>query len=227
MLGDTESETPRRLVRLGVGAVVLVALLLAARQLRSELGIEWSAESIQAAVRQLGPLAPLGFLVMVLGRQLLALPSVIVLTSAGLLFGATLGAVLGGLGLGLNAIVLFFTARFMGRDWVLPRLEARYPDFEARATAAGPMLIAILTAHPMGLLTPFYFAAGVTRMSLPIFGLAVFPAALFRAALYAFLGANLLDPGSARFWMATGVLVAAAVIPLAHPGFRARLLGRQ
>lgn len=226
MTQGAKDKPQRTRMRLVVGAVVIVALVLVARHLRTRYGIEWSAESIQAAVRQLGPLAPIGFLMMVLVRQLLALPSVIVLTSAGLLFGAVLGAILGGVGLGLNALVLFFAARFMGRDWVLPRLEARYPDFETRANAAGPMLIAVLTAHPMGLLTPFYFAAGVTRMSLPVFALAVFPAALFRAALYAFLGANLLEPGSPRFWVATGVLVVAAVLPLAHPGFRARLLGR-
>jgi len=222
----TASSPARRLLRPAIGLVVLGVLVVAAQQMRSELGIEWSAESIQSAVRRLGPLAPIGFVVMVMVRQLLALPSVIVMTSAGLLFGAPLGALVAGAGIGLNALVLYGMARFMGRDWVLPRLEARYPDFESRTNAAGPFFVAAMTAHPMGLLTPFHFAAGITRMSLPVFALAVFPAALFRAACYAFLGANLLEPGSPRFWLATGVLIAVGVLPLAHPGFRARLLGR-
>jgi len=226
-LSENLADAPRRrLVRPVIGIVAIVVLLLVAQWLRNDLGIEWSTESIQAAVRRLGPLAPLGFIVMVVGRQLLALPSVIVLTTAGLLFGAVPGTLIGGIGIGLNAMVLFATARYMGRDWLLPRLEARYPDFEARATAVGPMLIAVMTGHPMGILTPFYLVAGVTRMSPLVFALAVFPAALFRAACYAFLGANLLEPGSPRFWIATAVLLVAALLPLAHPGFRARLLGR-
>jgi len=216
----------RQLVRPLVGLFVAAALFAGAHLLRSELGMEWSAESIQGTVRGLGVLAPIGFLALVSIRQAMALPSVLVLTSAGLLFGAGLGTLLGGVGMTLNALVLFGGARFMGRDWVLPRLEARYPDFEERARTTGPLFIALMTGHPMGVLTPFHFAAGVTRMSIAIFLLAVLPATLFRAGCYSLLGANLLEPGSPRFWIASGVLVLAALLPLAHPGLRARILRR-
>ena len=216
----------RRWIRPAVGLVVILVLFAVSQRLRTGLGVEWSSESIQSTVKSLGILAPIGFLVLVMLRQFMALPSVVVLTSAGLLFGALLGTFLGGLGITLNALVLFGSARFMGRDWVLPRLEARYPDFEERARTTGPLLIALMTAHPMGVLTPFHFMAGVTRMSLWIFLIAVLPAAIFRAGCYAFLGAYLLDPGSPKFWMATGVLLAAALLPLAHPGLRARILRR-
>ena len=73
--------------------------------------MEWSAESIQATVKRLGVLAPLGFLALVTLRQFMALPSVLVLTSAGLLFGAggAAGTLIGGLGMTLNALFLFTT----------------------------------------------------------------------------------------------------------------------
>lgn len=216
----------RRLVRPAIGLVGVGALLALSQWLRVGLGLEWSSESIQGTVRQLGVMAPIGFLALVMLRQFMALPSVLVLTSAGLLFGATFGTLLGGLGMTLNAMLLFAVARLLGRDWVLPRLETRYPDFEERARRTGPLVVAAMTAHPMGILTPFHLAAGVTRMSPPIFLLAVLPAAVFRAACYALLGANLLEPGSPRFWLATGVLLLAAVLPLAHPGLRARILRR-
>ena len=216
----------RRLIRPAVGLVVLALLVVITRQVRMELGIEWSAESIQSTVKRLGVLAPLGFLALVMLRQFMALPSMLVLTSAGLLFGAPLGSVLGGIGITLNALVLFVTARVMGREWVLPRLHARYPDFEDRATSTGPFFIAFMTGHPMGVLTPFHFAAGVTRISFAVFIMAVLPSATFRAACYAFLGANILQPGSPRFWVATGVLLVVSLLPLAHPRLRARILRR-
>lgn len=202
----------------------VVAALGAAQLLRSRLGIEWSAESIQQTVRGFGLWAEVGFVVLVVFRQLLALPSVLVLTSAGLLFGAGPGMLLGGLGMALNACLLFATARLMGRDWVLQRIHARWPDFEARAQAAGPPFIALMTGHPMGLQTPFHFAAGITGISWGAFLAVVPPAALFRAACYSLLGAYLLDPGSAGFWLATGLLAAVALLPLAHPRVRQRLL---
>lgn len=214
----------RRLWLRSAGIVAAVGLVLGGTQLlRRSLGIEWSAESIQSTVAGFGIWAPVVFVALVCVRQLMALPSVLVLTSAGLLFGAGLGTLLGGVGIALNACVLYGIARFMGRDWVLPRIHARWPQFEIRARTAGPPFLAITTAHPWGVLTPFYFAAGVTGITAPMFLLSVGPAALVRAGLYSYLGANLMDVTGPDFWIATTLLVLAGVVPFAHPGLRRRL----
>lgn len=207
-----------------LGLTGIAVALWVAQLLRRQLGIEWSVESIQAAARSLGVWAWLGFVLLAVFRQLLALPSVLVLTAAGLLFGAGLGTLLGGIGMALNACALFATARWMGRDWVLPRIHQRWPGFEARAQSAGPPFIALMTGHPMGVLTPFQLAAGVTGISWPAFLAAVLPTAPIRAACYSLLGAHLLDPGSLGFWLATALLAAVALLPLAHPRVRQRLL---
>ena len=225
---DTEAKKSRSIrKRLIFGLVALVILVLVAQELRQHFHIEWSAESIQTTVDRAGWLAPAGFMLLTIFRQLLALPSVMILTSAGLLFGTVLGTLIGGIGIGLNALLLFSLARYMGRDWILPKLRDRYPDFEERTHRVGPFVVAVMTAHPMGVLTPTYLAAGVTRMRPLIFIAADFPAALFRAACYAFLGANLLNPESPRFWIAMTVLAIVSILPLAHPGFRRRLFNRR
>ncbi|MDP6980682.1 MAG: VTT domain-containing protein [Myxococcota bacterium] len=221
-------EAPRsswqKLGKTVVTLALVAGVLFGAQLLRERLGIELTAESIQQTVQELGLLAPIGYVLLTMFRQVLAMPSILVLTSAGLLFGAPMGTLLGGIGITLNAFTLYTIARVAGRDWVLPRLHERYPDFEARSRTAGPWVIALMTGHPMGVLTPFHFTAGVTGITVPAFFVAVFPAAIFRAACYAYLGANLLDSGSSGLWIASAVLVAAAVLPLAHPGLRARLL---
>lgn len=212
-----------RLVRAGVTLVVVGAGLAAAQALRQALGIEWSAESIQSTVAGYGVWAPVAFVALTSVRQVLVLPSLLILTSAGLLFGAGLGTLFGGLGIALNACVLYATARFMGRAWVLARIRAHWPQFETHARTIGPPFLAIDTAHPWGVLTPVYFAAGVSGIGALVFVLSVGPAALVRAAFYSFLGAQLLDVGSPDFWLATSLLVLAGVAPLAHPGLRRRL----
>lgn len=218
-------DRPRRLGRT-LAAITAIALFFAvSRWLREQLGLEMSSESIQAVVSRFGLWAPLGFLAIVAVRQALALPSVLVLASAGLLFGATFGALIGGVGITLNALIVFTIARRMGAEQVRARLHARFPNFEDRARAAGPLLIALATGHPMGPQTAFHFGAGVTPISTFTFGMAVLPAALFRAACYAYLGANILEPGSPRFWLASLALIVLSVAPLAHPGLRARLFG--
>ena len=221
---DLDRANRRALLGRLLMLLVVCAFLVGAHFLRKQTGIEWSAASIQEAVRNFGPYVPIGFVLLVMFRQVMLLSSGLLLTSAGLLFGAPMGTLLGAVGVTLNAFTLFTCARLLGRDWVEPRIRARYPQFEQHARTAGPWVIALMTGHPMGILTPFHFAAGVTRITWLRFLLAVGPAAIVRAACFSFLGANLLDPGSPQLWIASGILVALAFLPLAHPGLRARLL---
>ena len=224
---ESRSEDRRRQVGQTLAAIVALGLFfVAAKEARDWLGIELSVESIRQAVQKLGWWAPAGFLAMMSVRQFLALPSVLVLGAAGLLFGAGMGALIGGVGITLNALVMFTLARNMGADQVRKRLHARFPNFEDRARKAGPPIIALATGHPMGPQTAFHFGAGVTPISTWVFVAVVLPAALFRAACYAYLGANILEPTSPRFWLASGALFLLSVAPLAHPGLRARLFGR-
>ncbi len=223
---DVASIQWRRLRKQLLALLIVGGIIAAAQVVRRQAGIEWSTDSIRQAVGGFGLLAPVGYILLVVFRQAMALPSVVVLTSAGLLFGMPLGTLLGGLGITLNGLALFVAARLLGRDWVLPRIHSRFPDFEQRATTAGPLLIAFMTGHPMGIITPFHLAAGITGISWTSFLLAVGPASLFRAGCYSFLGANLLEPGSPGLWIASGVLVVAALAPLAHAGLRARILKR-
>ncbi len=219
-------DRPGRLGRTLAAMVVLGLFFLATRWLRDQLGLEMSAESIQATVRRFGVWAPLGYLGLVSVRQFLALPSVLVLGSAGLLFGTELGALIGGVGMTINAFVMFGIARHMGADWVRKRLHQRFPNFEDRARTAGPFVIALATGHPMGPQTAFHFGAGVTPIRAFVFGLVVLPAALFRATCYAYLGAHILEPTSPKFWLTSLLLIVLSVAPLAHRGLRERLFGR-
>jgi uncharacterized membrane protein YdjX (TVP38/TMEM64 family) len=204
----------------------LALLLHAGQEFRASAGIDWSPESLREYVRALGPIAPVAFLGMVTFRSLLALPSAVVLTAGGLVFGAWLGALLGALGLVASALWCFAAARLMGRDWVQSRIPERLRPLEDRAESFGPPLIGLATAHPMGVMTPLYFAAGLSRIRFAPFLAACALAGPIRAALYAGFGSQLTELWSPRFWVATGVLAAAAVLPLLHPRVRAWLLVR-
>jgi len=106
------------------------------------------------------------------------------------------------------------------------RLQARVGQFDERANAAGPMLVGLMTAHPMGLLTPFHLAAGVSGMSLLVFLATVLLAGPIRAASYSVFGSSLVDIGSPRFYVASGVLILITLLPFAHPKVRKRIFAR-
>jgi uncharacterized membrane protein YdjX (TVP38/TMEM64 family) len=147
-----------------------------------------------------------------------------VLPAGGLVFGAELGTLLGALGILASAIFKYTIARSLGREWLRPHFGAAVDAFERRAAAAGPLLVGLVTAHPMGPMSPIYWGAGFAALPAFSFLVAVAVTAPIRAFAYSFFGSTLLDPGTPRFWIATLVLAVVSLAPLAHPGFRERLL---
>ncbi|RIL05611.1 MAG: hypothetical protein DCC71_09815 [Proteobacteria bacterium] len=205
--------------------VVLIAVLfLGGQVVRSRLGIELSAEAVRDLVLSLGWKAGAVFVGLVTFRQFLFLPSAVVLPAGGLVFGMELGTALGALGIFASAAIKYTIARSLGREWLRPHFGAAVDAFERRAAAAGPVIVGLVTAHPVGPMTPIYWGAGFAAIPAVSFLFAVALTAPVRAFAFSFFGSTLLDPGTPRFWIASVLLVLAGVLPLAHPGVRARLL---
>ncbi len=207
--------------------VLLLAAALTGRSLHSRIGIEYTPESLQAYILGLGLLAPAIFVAIVTFRQFLLLPSMLLLTVGGLAFGAAGGMLLGGIGIGLSASLVFAVSRGVGRGWIRGGLKQRIQRLEQRIGAAGPAAVVLTTAHPMGPMTPFHFAAGVSSVRWVPFLLAITLAGFFRAFVYSLFGSTLVEVGSREFYTASGLLLAVALLPLLSRRVRAKVLGRE
>jgi uncharacterized membrane protein YdjX (TVP38/TMEM64 family) len=212
---------PRRV--LTVLAVLLGSSLIAGWVVRQQLDFEFSTYSLQSLVTSMGWKAPALFLGLLTFRQFIFLPAIVILPVGGLCFGTTLGTVLGATGIVLSALITFSIARRMGGQWLRDLLGKRYLWLEGHIEKAGPPVIGLVTAHPTGPMSSFFWAAGFSSMALLPFALAVTAGGSIRALAYSFFGSTLLVPGSPQFYMAATVLALAALAPLAHPGVRAWL----
>jgi uncharacterized membrane protein YdjX (TVP38/TMEM64 family) len=218
----------RRLLPLALLALVAVGFL-AGTEVRDEMNLDFTPSGIQSSlqgfVANLGFKGPMIYVAVVVFRSFLLLPSMVVLTVGGLVFGAAFGTLLGGLGIALSATFNFALARGVGREWIQRHYGARLRGFEERIRSAGPAMIGLATAHPMGPLSPSHIGAGLASVDWLPFVTVVLIAGPMRAFVYSFFGANLPDPTSPPFIAATILMVAVAFLPLAHRGFRARLFG--
>ncbi len=209
-----------------IAILVVVGLLFwAGAYARGELGLEFSQDSIVGVVTGLGAWAWGLYLLIVIFRTFLGLPSAIVLSAGGLVFGLAIGSALGALGIVISAILWYVGARTVGRKWIEERLGPRATDFRRRAEAAGPFLVGVSTAHPVGPLTPFHLGSGLAAIPVLPFLLAVVVASPVRASTLSFFGASLLEFGTPRFYTASAIVVALALVPLAHRGTRERIFG--
>ena len=210
----------------GISILVVVGLLFwAGSYARAELGLELSQNSIALVVTSLGVWAWGLYLLIVIFRTFLGLPSLIALSAGGVIFGAVIGSALGALGIVISAMLWYFGARSVGRSWIEGWLGKRAGDFRRRAEAAGPFLVGVSTAHPIGPLTPFHLGSGLAAIPVVPFLVAVVVASPVRAATLSFFGSSLLDFGTPRFYTATAIVLVLALVPLAHRGIRERIFG--
>ena len=227
----TRNENTVRPLRPVLSILAVVALVLAGSQLREALGIELSPQSLRGQVAELGVYGPLIFLVLMAMRAFLMLPSSILLSAGGLLFGVGGGTILGSVGVVLSAEVLFGMTRGMRSGLrTRPALGVSGEGEDVGSVAEriarnGPVVIALVTAHPFAPMSIFHTAAGATSISSASFFVAVAAAAPLRAFGYSFFGMTLANIGSFEFYAATTVLVALIAVPLAYPPTRKRLLG--
>ncbi len=215
----------RQRERFLVVVALLLGLLLVGTAVRSQLDLDLAPESVRAYVLGLGVMAKFGFVGLVIFRNFLLLPSMVLLTAGGLAFGTIAGTLLGGAGILHSGMMKFGIDRAVGREWVRRRWGERFRRFEERLEAAGPSIIGFTTAHPMGPMSPFHWAAGLAAIRWFTFFVVVAVAGLIRAFAYSYFGSTLLKIGSPEFFAATGLLVAVALLPLAHRGVRDRVFG--
>ena len=209
-----------RLIVLGV----LTATLVLGHFVRGWVGVEeLSPAGVRDAVQALGWNGPVVFFCLVVFRQLLAMPSWLLLPVGGLCFGAVTGTVLGAAGLVVSGMLKFWIARWLGRDWVRARFGERFRSMDARVDRLGPVVIGLSTAHPMGVLAPFHWGAGLSSLSFAPFALAILLGAPVRCFAFSTLGAALAEGRTAEFWIVALLLLPAMALPLAIPSVRRHL----
>ncbi len=212
-------------VVLGVGLLFFIG-----RQVRESLGIEFSTQSVRDWVVSLGWSAPWIFLLLVAFRHFLVLPSAVILPVGGVLFGAGVGTLLGAGGVFATALIHFGIGRGIARGVFSPERLERLARRQARFERAGPAILCLVTAHPLGPMTPFHWGAGFSSLRFVSFVLAVATGALLRSFCLSFFGASLLDAGqdagTGQIWWASAVVVGAVLLPFASPRLRKWLTHR-
>ena len=214
-----------RIVRAIAVLAILGLLFWTGVYARNELGLELSPESIVQTVGALGFWAWTVYLLIVVFRTFLGLPSMVVLIAGGVAFGPVIGGALGAFGIIISAFLWYVSARWMGRDFIQQWLGTRAADFQRRAEAAGPFVVGISTAHPAGPLTPFHLGSGLAALPLLDFSIAVVVGSPVRALILAYFGSTLMEFGTPRFYLATAVVLVCALLPLAFRGVRERVFG--
>jgi len=202
--------------------VVLIVFVIGGGMLRDALGLEWSTDGIRTMVSDAGIWAPITFVLLLVFRTPLVIPSVILLPTGGLLFGVVEGSIYGTIGLTLSGLVNYGLVQWAGPQAFRARISPRFRGIlELGRTKAGAGAVAVISAYPFGPITFVHLSAAMAGMGFVTYLAAVMTGSIVRAATFSFFGASLVE--SDRLVWASITMAAALVIPLLVPRSRAWL----
>lgn len=203
--------------------VVLILFVVGGGILRNALGIEWSTDGIRTLVAEAGVWAPIIFVSLLLFRILLVIPSIILLSAGGLLFGAIEGSIYGAIGLTLSGLLNYGLVQWAGPQAFQRRIPLRFQGLlRIVRSRAGAGVVVVISAYPIGPITIAHLGAAIAGMSLATFLAAVTTGSLIRSATFSFFGASLVE--SDRLGWASLAMAAALILPLLVPRSRAWLI---
>ncbi len=191
----------------GAAILALLAGVSIALWVRSRGGFTLDPMELRAQIEEFGWLAPIGFVLVASLRPFLLMPSWVIMSAGGRLFGVVGGIVLGTVGFTFGATMIFTICRGLGRDVVEGYAgSGRMGRIDRYLTQRGPVWMAAWTSVPVTPLTPVHAAAGLSGMPALGFILAVVIGFLPRTALYSYFGDSVAQGDWAKVAVA-GVLL--------------------
>lgn len=202
--------------------VILIVFVVGGGILRNVVGIEWSTDGVRTLVADAGLWAPIIFVLLLVFRILLVIPSVMLLPAGGLLFGVVEGSLYGMIGLTLSGLLNYGLVKWAGPQAFQTRIPPRFQGIlEIARSKAGAGAVAVISAYPFGPITIAHLGAAIAGMGFVTFLVAVISGSLVRAATFSLFGASLVE--SDRLGWASLAMAGALVIPILIPRSRAWL----
>jgi len=154
-------------------------------------------------IRDLGPLAPILFIILYIAGAVLFVPGSILTIGAGVLFGVLRGSIYVSIGATLGALAAFLVGRYLARDWVRGQIAGN-PKFAAIDKAVGRegwkivLLTRLSPVFPFNLLN---YGFGLTAVTLRDYALATWIGITPGTVLYVYIGSiggNLATAGQSH-----------------------------
>jgi uncharacterized membrane protein YdjX (TVP38/TMEM64 family) len=200
----------RRAARAAAGAALALGVAVAVVAHRQGL-VDLDPATLRERIDALGWLAPGVFVAAACFRPFLLLPSWVLMSAGGLLFGLVGGCVFGTLGFTAGGALAFGIARALGREALAGRLSGGVARIDAYLSRRGALWIGLYTAVPITPLTAAHAAAGLSGMSAPGFVASIALALLPRTALFSYFGASLASGNLDEIALALALVAVCAV----------------
>ena len=200
----------RKITRLVLIALILLTMFFIFRWVKDSglfaRALDW--------IKNLGPWAPLVFLVLYVAAVVCFLPAAILTAGGGFIFGMMWGSIYVLVGATIAANVTFLLGRHIARDWIARKLQAqpRFIALDEAVAREGWKIVALVRLAPIFPFSITSYAFGLTRIPFWKYFLANF-AMIPGVLMYVYFGSVGRDlTASSPLWLKCTVGVLAAVL---------------
>jgi uncharacterized membrane protein YdjX (TVP38/TMEM64 family) len=185
---------------------------------------QFNRQNLEAFIGGFGAWAPIIYIIVYTVSSPIPFLAPVLSAVGGLLFGTLWGMLLVVGSATLSATIPFFLARMLGREWVEQqvkgsKIEKFYQQSEGSTGFIFIMLMRLIPVLPWEVQN---YAAGLTQVTLPTFAAGTAVGILPGSFSLVFLGASATDPTSWQFFLAIGLKIVTALIPILGVYLRSR-----
>lgn len=173
---------------------------------------KFSPEILSSFIEKTGSWGWFFYVLILTILPLLLFPDSIIVIAGGLCFGLLKGILLTSIGSLLGAILAYFIAKYLGKDFVQKLLKGKNLDFTKGSS--GFFLVLILRLIPLFPFKIVSYSAGLAEVDFKEFCFATIIGSLPGIIVYTNLGDKVLNIGSNDFYLAIFFLIALTVICL-------------
>jgi uncharacterized membrane protein YdjX (TVP38/TMEM64 family) len=177
---------------------------------------QFNRQNLEAFISEFGPWAPLIYAIVYTLSAPIPFLAPVLSAVGGLLFGTLWGTLLV-IGVAtFSACIPFYMARMLGREWVEKQVKGKKIEkfYQRSEGSTGFLFIMLMRLIPVLPWEVQNYAAGLTQVKLPTFVSGTAVGILPGSFSLVFLGASATDPTSWQFFVAVGLKVVTALIPI-------------
>ncbi|MDX2271804.1 MAG: TVP38/TMEM64 family protein [Cyanobacteriota bacterium] len=166
----TQASSPpksKSWVQIGIGLAVAVLFIVVAKQYGILDAIQEFLKNALAWVEDLGPLAPIIFMVIYVLATVLFIPASVLTLGAGSVFGVLLGAFYVVIAATIGANLAFLIGRYVARERVAKMIEGnrKFQAIDQAVGREGWKIIGLIRLSPAFPFNVLNYALGVTKVS--------------------------------------------------------------
>lgn len=157
--------------------------------------VEQALQVTLAWIQDLGPWAPITFVVIYVIASVLLVSGAVLTLGAGILFGVLKGSIYVSLASTLGATVAFLIGRYLVREWVAKQIETR-PKFaavDAAVAREGWKIVGLTRLSPVFPFVFLNYAFSLTKVSLRDYVLASWIGMMPGTVMYVYIGSLAKD----------------------------------